>query len=284
MKILLSGANGFLGSAIMRLSPCTKLIRASSTSEGIPIYSGDIEKLIRGSNATAIIHCAALSSAANCQADPTQAQAGNVELTRTLAKLADQLNLHFVYISTDLVFDGNLTPPEGFTEGEIPEPRSVYSCTKRAAEELVLHNRSYSILRISLLYGPATGDSRGVLGWMLDSFSAGHPINAFHDEVRTPLFVEDAAKVALLVADRRLQGIFHVSGRERVNRVEFSEMVAVAYGYPKQLIQSVSRLTMGQDPPRSPDLSLNSNKLWKAVGFEPVSLKRGLYESAHFTR
>ncbi len=51
-----------------------------------------------------VIHCAALSTVTGAQANPGLARRVNVEVTQLLAELA--ADIPFVFLSTDLVFDG----------------------------------------------------------------------------------------------------------------------------------------------------------------------------------
>lgn len=64
-----------------------------------------------------IIHCAAISRSPECQADPERAHKINVAATATLAELANEIE--FVFLSTDLVFNGR----EGnYDETAAPKP------------------------------------------------------------------------------------------------------------------------------------------------------------------
>ena len=55
-----------------------------------------------------VIHCAALSRSPQCEANPSLARQLNVEVTALLAELAAAIP--FVFLSSDLVFDGQSRP------------------------------------------------------------------------------------------------------------------------------------------------------------------------------
>jgi dTDP-4-dehydrorhamnose reductase len=80
-----------------------------------------------------VIHCAAMSGMVEAQANPAQARRVNVEVTERLAELAAEIP--FVFLSTDLVFDGR---QGNYVETDAVNPVHVYGETKVAAEQIVL--------------------------------------------------------------------------------------------------------------------------------------------------
>jgi dTDP-4-dehydrorhamnose reductase len=291
MHVLLTGGAGFLGSA------CRDLFARKTDREFSLLRSGhgplilgtfppsieaptllDADELARqiGSRRiTHIIHVGALSSPEACESNPESANTSNVRFTEMLVDYATRVGAHLTTISTDLVFDGGIAPPRGLSEECVPRPLSVYSQTKLLAENATLRSSSNAVVRVALLYGYASSQSRGVLGWMERAFREGAPLNLFSDEYRTPIHVMDAASAILEISSRALPGIWHCGGPARVSRVEFGTLVAQALGYDASLIRPTSRLTLTTGPARPEDVSLNSEKLWSTLGWKA----RGVVEA-----
>ena len=173
------------------------------------------------------------------------------------------------------MFDGTKAPPQGLSEEDTPHPLSVYSQTKLAAEKATQRSSSNTVVRFALLYGHSSSHSLGVLGWMEKAFKEGTPVSLFSDEYRTPIHVMDAARAILELSERALTGIWHCGGPERLSRVAFGTLVAKALNYDGSLIRPTSRLTITDGPARPEDVSLNSEKLWTALGWKP----RGVVEA-----
>ncbi|MBI3926157.1 MAG: SDR family oxidoreductase [Armatimonadetes bacterium] len=295
MRLLVTGTSGFLGGhlAAEALARGYQVVgldrRAHPLFKSHPGFrrlllgsdlSTELEGRLAGFGPNAILHTAAASSAGYCEQHPDPARRANAEYPAALARLAQNLGCYLCAVSTDLVFDGGTAPPGGFREEDPPCPRSVYAHTKRAGEDAVLKEKGTAVVRSSLLYGPPIGARQGVLSWMLEGLAAGTTVNLFHDEWRTPVYVEDLVDVLLRLALRRPEGLFHCAGPRRLSRIEFGTLVAQAYGYPEHLLGIVSRGDFPTSPPRPADVSLNAGRLARTLGLSLTSPEEGLRKSA----
>ncbi len=293
MRILLTGASGFLGNTCVTLL-CKHadleltVLRTSQAECALPLGAREafisdltnkstLDKALKTRPPTHIIHTAALSQPARCQEDPKFAHLSNVVFTRTLADYARAIGAHMTFISTDLVFDGGAAPALGFTEEDSTCPSSVYATTKVAAErEIIKANPCNAVVRLSLLYGYSLSASRGVLGWMEDSWLRGEAVSLFSDEYRTPIHVADAAYAILQVAAKSLSGIFHCGGPTKLSRVEFGTHVADLLGYDATKIRPCLRADMPSLLHRPADVSLNSSTLFSLISFAPRNVRDAL--------
>jgi dTDP-4-dehydrorhamnose reductase len=214
-----------------------------------------------------IVHLAAVSQISEAYSDPDHAREVNVETTRSLLRAADALGARFIYASTDLVFDGEAAP---YNEDAAAEPVSFYGRTKLEAECHVLGYRRGLCVRLPLLYGlPEATRAPSFFEQLLASLRAGQSVSLFDDEVRTPLWLDDAAHACLKLADSQLRGVIHAGGPERLSRYEMGERVAQALGAPNHLLTRVSRTAHAGAEPRARDVSLDSSRYQKQFGAAP---------------
>src|SRR5262249_57758387 len=130
------------------------------------------------------IHAAALASVADCQRDPARAERVNVQGTAQLAELAAKTGARFLFISTDLVFDG---AKGNYGESDVPAPLSIYGRSKLAAEAPVLALPRGVVARLSLLFGPTLSERLSFFDQQLAALRQGRPGRLFAHAWRTPL-------------------------------------------------------------------------------------------------
>src|ERR1041384_4071813 len=128
--IWITGAGGLIGSYLLQTanegsgSPRPEILGLTRPMLELTDFAA-VRERFRRDNPGLIIHCAALTRAVACEEDPALARKVNVELTRFLAELA--ADVAFLFISTDLVFDGK----EGwYGESAAVNPLTAYAETK----------------------------------------------------------------------------------------------------------------------------------------------------------
>ena len=154
--IWITGAGGLIGSHLANAKsewPREADVRALTRADLDLLDANSVRAAFERDRPGTIIHCAALSKSPACQADPELAHRLNVEVTRTLADLSDEIPMAF--FSSDLVFDGR----HGFyDENAAVNPLSVYGETKVLAENIVLSNPRHLVVRTSLNAGVSVGE------------------------------------------------------------------------------------------------------------------------------
>jgi len=260
----ITGAGGLLGSHFVRAAATRASnwqVRGLTRGDLDLTDSALVRQLFRKDRPHLIIHCAALTKTGACQADPALARKLNVDVTRTLTELA--ADIPFVFLSTDLVFDGG---KGNYVESDPVNPLNVYAETKVAAEEIVLCNPLHTVIRTSLNFGDSPTGDRGFNEEMCMAWNAGKTLRLFTDEFRCPIPASATAEaVWALVAENR-PGLYHLAGSERLSRWEIGQLVAARHPELKPRLEPESWRKY-QGPPRSPDTSLNCAKIQKLVPF-----------------
>jgi dTDP-4-dehydrorhamnose reductase len=232
MTIFLAGASGLVGSAFARAA--TR--RGHRVTGVVGSYGGEIEGLavqrrvdLADEMATTaavldvfpevIVNCAAISVPEQCEANPALAQAMNVTLPATLARLAHHVSARFVHISSEQVFDGAQTSP--YSAGDPVSPINLYGRQKLESERAV-HAAAAAFattLRVPLLMGNSAAGQRSLHERLLADWAASRIPKLFVDEYRQPCTAENLAEAMVEICERNdVAGIFHWAGTELVSR------------------------------------------------------------------
>ena len=269
-KILVTGASGQLGAYILqelRRRGADAIAWSGSRSGSLlnfrlhPVDMGNPDALVaayQDANPSIVIHSAAISRIDDCYRDPTTARRVNVEGTALLADLCQRAGSRLVYISTDLVFDGERG---GYRESDRPSPLSVYGRTKYEAEQPVLAGDRSVVVRSSLLFGPALSGRASFFDLQLRSLRGGTPLALFEDEWRTPSSLLATARTLLAIAESDFCGIMHVGGPERLSRWDMGQRLAAALGEDTSAFTKLKQADLPMPEPRPRDVSLDCRLL-----------------------
>lgn len=291
--VLVTGASGFIGyhlasrlSARYPVVAGTYLTRPVSHPrvDMVPVDLSDeraVSRLVRDMNPWAVVHCAAMTNQVACAENPDEAEAAIVFATTALCEAVRRWSpgARVIYLSTDLVFDGEGAP---YAEDDLAKPLGLYGSLKLVAEMPARRLGNGAVLRPALTYGPALPHATSFLGWMVDRLARGEPLHLYQDEWRTPVFVEDACAAVELLLEaptERIAGkVFHAGGAERLSRVEMGAAVAAAFGLDPASIVPRERNGDPAARQRARDVSLSCGRL-HALGWKQTSFADGLAAS-----
>ncbi len=269
-RVLITGASGLLGASLgITLSKSGQDVLGIRRSHprSLPYLEAVLDLLDKTSVAniardfkpTAFVHAAALSKVIECEANPRQAHAQNVETTKTLLDIASESRAYVIYISTDQVFDGRRAE---YSETDTPAPTHIYGKTKREAELLVeAASKTHLILRSNNIVGRNSGWGRSFTDSLLEQHTQAQPVELFHDQYRSPVHLSAIVSAIMGCIRNRVSGVLHVGGPERLSRYETGLTLAKAYNFSPDLLTSVSMKTHPQASTFHVDGSFCTNKL-----------------------
>jgi dTDP-4-dehydrorhamnose reductase len=272
---LVTGAGGQLGGSLLEY-----LVRIGASALGVVSPRGPapsvgttvrldvtdasgLADLVGSVRPGVVVHAAAIASVATAHAEPDLAKRVNTDATAALAGLCAGVGARFVYVSTDMVFDGEAAP---YAETDMAAPLSVYGRSKREGERAVEARGPALVVRLPLLYGVPLVPRSTTFVEQVRALREGRALTLFHDEWRTPLALEDAAAALARAAESDLVGTLHAGGPERLSRLEMGERLAAALGIRDPFIVAASRLDVPASEPRARDLSLDTTKFETAFG------------------
>ena len=136
MKVLLLGANGQLGSDIVRLwnDPAVELVRATRADADVT-DAAEVDSLIDGVHPAVVINTTAFHNLPIAEQDPETCFRVNVVGGRNVAQAAARAGAALVQVSTDYVFDGTKRTP--YVEDDPRRAVNVYGTAKIATEDIV---------------------------------------------------------------------------------------------------------------------------------------------------
>jgi dTDP-4-dehydrorhamnose reductase len=291
MKILVTGANGLLGQHLVKvLTDAGHAVIATGMGDSrLPAggegacryYPADItgkqalHAIMRLEKPSVIVHAAAMTQVDECETRRDQSFAVNVLGTGNMLAAAERTGSHFIYISTDFVFDG---VKGKYSEGDVKRPVNWYGVTKMQAERNVEKSCvPWAIVRTGLVYGrPLRGARSNIVTWVKESLENGRKIKVVSDQVRTPTYVEDLARGILLIADRRAVGAFHIAGTDILTPHEVAMKTAGLFGLDTGLIEKVDAASFSQPGARPPITDLLIARARQELGYEPLPFEQGL--------
>jgi dTDP-4-dehydrorhamnose reductase len=220
-KILVTGANGQLGYAIVYVFKLQG-IDVIGTDRSILDISNQVQvnQVIHSIKPDIIIHCAAYTAVDKAESDKQNAYNTNVNGTRNLVQVAKELNIEFIYFSTDYVFDG--TKVEPYETDDIPNPINYYGLTKYLGEEIIQTLLTkYYIFRISWVFGP---NGNNFVKTVLRLSKERESINVVSDQVGSPTYTMDVAE--FLTKNISIDyGIHHLTNEGYISWYEFSKEI-----------------------------------------------------------
>ncbi|MEM1366739.1 MAG: SDR family oxidoreductase [Cyanobacteria bacterium P01_H01_bin.15] len=284
--LLITGISGFLGWNLCQLARDRYTVLGAYHSQpvsppGVQAFPLDlthfesVQTLVSGLSPDGILHLAACSKPNFCERNPELSETVNVGATLHLASLAQQLDIPFVFTSTDLVFDGNAAP---YFENDPVNPINLYGHQKARAEQGILSRYpSAAICRMPLMFGLPSPVAKSFIQDFIETLRRDQPLNLFTDEIRTPLSANYAAAGLLLAFERRLSGIWHLGGPDAISRYDFGKLLAAVLGLPTHNLVPGRQKDFSMAAARPPNVSSDSRKFY-ALGFQPPSLEEQLLE------
>ncbi|GGB94128.1 SDR family oxidoreductase [Dyadobacter sediminis] len=289
-RILVTGSNGLLGQKLIELlvseNTCETIATAKggnrlNFSKGYEFLEMDVtdpvqvDQVMGAARPDVVIHTAAMTNVDQCESEKDACWKLNVTAVEIVVAACRKYDVFLEHVSTDFIFDGTAGP---YKEEDLPNPVSFYGWSKYAAEKVVIHSGiNWAIARTVLVYGIAHDMSRSnIILWVKKSLEEGKAIKVVTDQFRTPTLAEDLAKGCFLIAGRKEQGIFNISGSDFMTPYEMAMMTADYFSLDKSLISPTDASTFTQPARRPPRTGFDLTKSRNVLGYEPHTFREGI--------
>jgi dTDP-glucose 4,6-dehydratase len=300
VKLLVTGAAGFIGSTYVRLlrgehevivlDKLTYAGRRENLPDDVELVVGSIEdpmlarEVMEGCDA--VVNFAAESHVDRSIADQEAFARTHVIGTGVLLDAVRELGVpRFVQVSTDEVY-GSI-PDGSFTETSPLDPSSPYSATKAGGDLLVsAHAHTYGveavICRGSNNYGPRQYPEKLIPLCVLNALH-GDPLPVYGDgrQVRNWLYVEDFCRaIHTVLLEGRSGEAYNVGGPDECENLEVVKRILGLAGRDESQIEHVR-----DRPGHDRRYSLSSEKLQSELGWRPqVRFAEGLERTFEWYR
>lgn len=261
MKIAIIGANGFLGKKLVgffskenevisaSLHPLEGEIKLDATN------FQEVKRFILNFMPDLIIDTVALSSAVECEKKPPFCKKINYLTAKNIYRMCKKRNIFLVFISSSYVFDGETG---NYSEESSSFSKSQYAKYKIKAEKTVSKLSNYLILRFDILYGLDNCKVKFGTKTFDNKIEIGFP-----EQMRSPLFIEDAPRIISKLIEKRQKGIFHVAGPDKISSLDFIKKLSPLEN-PSPVIEIVDGSSWVLPSPKNSTLNiskLNSLKI-----------------------
>lgn len=290
-KILITGANGFIGRRVMDdlcADDTYSVVGCSLHDDLCPQSSRHLfatiditdrqalRSIFEETHPDIVINTAALSAIDYCETHREEADAVNTLAVKHMAELCAQQGSRFIHLSTDYVFGGN--SQRLYTEEDLPAPVNYYGMSKWRSEQYVQALCSdYAIARIVVVYGkPLPGQHGNIVDLVAQRLKDKETIRVVSDQWRTPTYVGDVSTGIGRLTTHNASGIYHICGNECLTIADVARRTAKVLELDSTPILSVNTHEMGEKTPRPSYSGLDIGKARRELGYCPHTLDDGI--------
>ena len=220
--ILVTGVKGQLGFDVVKELNKRNIECIGIDKEQLDITDGEsVDKYISKLKPQCVVHCAAYTAVDSAEDEKEVCRKVNVNGTENIAKICKKIDAKMIYISTDYVFDGQGDKP--FEVDGYIEPHSVYGRTKYEGELKVQKIlEKYFIVRISWVFGV---NGNNFVKTMLRLGKEKESINVVCDQIGSPTYTADLAKLLCDMTVSEKYGVYHATNEGFCSWAEFAEEI-----------------------------------------------------------
>ncbi|HEX4563068.1 MAG TPA: dTDP-4-dehydrorhamnose reductase [Solirubrobacteraceae bacterium] len=248
MQLLVSGAGGMLGAAVMRAGD-----RSGHSLVGLSHAQLDVTDAAAVSAAfarvapDAAINCAAWTDVDGAEQQRERARLVNADGAGNLARAAAAAGAALVHVSSDYVFPGTAPldgagRPRPYVESDATGPRSAYGITKLEGERQVLAaSAQHAVVRSAWLFGLGGGNFVATMLRLAAEHQRGEPsVRVVTDQIGSPTWTGHLAPALVGLAEREVAGIVHLAGAGAVSWHDFAVEIFRQAEVPCRVLEATS--------------------------------------------
>ena len=286
MRVLITGGRGQLGTEFAAVcdSAGDDVVLCAHSDLDVSDRESALQ-VVGAVHPDVVIHAGAWTNVDGCEEDPSRAYLVNALGSRHMAEAAALVGARLLYVSSDYVFDGRGTGPDGggaYTEWDATGPISHYGRSKLGGEH-----------EVAAVLGPAATIVRA--SWVVGRYGANFlktmlrlandpeekPVTVIDDQRGCPTFTADLAVVMRRLAVSRLPGLFHVSNEGPVSWCEFASAIFRAAGADAARVVAIASADLRPvRPAPRPAFSILDNAAIRGSGLVPMPSWEGALHDA----
>jgi dTDP-4-dehydrorhamnose reductase len=244
MKVMILGATGLLGQALMREWSGDEVTGLSSRDVDIR-DAQQVQRVLDNARPDWIVLAAAYADVDGCESHQDLAFAVNRDGALNVAKAARQTGGKLIFLSSDYVFDGKKTSP--YEVDDSRNPQSVYGRSKAEAELSLLEVLpECCIARTSWLFGRG---GKCFPDTILKLAATRPALDVVNDQHGSPTYTVDLARAIVELCCKGASGIVHVTNAGECTWFEFAREIVRGAGLATE-VRPVSSQQMARPAPR----------------------------------
>ena len=235
MRVLIFGATGMLGKALMRVWADDETIGLGSADADIRVPE-QVETEVQRLRPDCIVLSAAYTDVDGCELNPQLANSVNTQGALNVANAAAKSKAKLLFISTDYVFDGTNAKPYETTDPR--NPINSYGHSKAEAERRILEILpNASIVRTSWLFGAG---GKCFPDTILRLGATRPQIEVVNDQRGSPTYTDDLALAIVQLCRAGATGIVHCTNAGDCTWYEFACEVIQQSGLTAKILPTTT--------------------------------------------
>ena len=219
MTILICGASGLVGKEMCNFLDLqkekyygtynTNKINKKNMFQIDFLDSNKINKFLVDKKITVCIFLIVQRLTDICENNWNETKKVNIDMVNNTSFLCNKLNIRFIHLSTDYVFDGTKQP--NYTDST-PNPLQNYGISKLLSEFKVINNcKNYCIIRTPVLYSNKSKLHENAITLIGKKIMDLRKIKIKEDNycIRRPLYVQDLCHFIFDTINNNINGIYH---------------------------------------------------------------------------
>jgi dTDP-4-dehydrorhamnose reductase len=261
LKILVVGAQGMLGTDLVKVLSSTKTVVGTDIKDfDITRQEGTIEA-VSEIRPDFLVNVAAFTQVDQCESEEKKAMAVNGEGVRNLALACLKIGAKMMLVSTDYIFDGRKGEP--YQEGDTPNPLSVYGRSKLLGEHYLQElTETFIIVRTAWLYG---ANGLNFVKTIVRLAQEKTEMRVVDDQCGAPTYSLHLARAINALIETGARGIFHVTNRGCCTWCEFAREIVRLKGM-KTNVKPATTDEIGRPAKRPPFSVLDCSRFEKITG------------------
>ena len=269
MNILVTGANGQLGSEMRRLGAVSPNNYIFTDVAELDITDAvEVLSMVKNNDIAVIINCAAYTNVDKAESDEATAELINSTAVKNLAVAAKETDATLFHVSTDYVFGSEGNTPR--TEDMPLCPLGVYGRTKLNGELAIKESGCKALIfRTAWLYSEF---GNNFLKTMLRLTAERERLNVVFDQVGTPTYAGDLALAIFSIIEAGVyagnEGVYHFSNEGVCSWYDFAVEIAAAAGNTNCRIEPCHSCEFPSPVTRPPYSVLDKTKVKKTFDID----------------
>lgn len=278
-NILVFGCSGLLGKCLIDYYQYQKNLKIHAVINKTKINNKNlrfvnakkknlIKSYVKKNCIDMIMNFAALTNIEFCEKNINLSKKSNYNLPINLAKFSKELNLKYIFISTD----NFQFKAKKLSENSKTKSLNIYSKHKKKSENEILKINPQSLIIRTNFYCYGNKERKSFSDVIINSIKSNNEIKLFKDVYYTPIYAKYLLKYLFSLIRKKKYGIFNICSNEIITKYKFGHKICDIFHLNKKLIK-LNYLKSRKDIVKRPlNMALDNKKLKTTLNIKIPSI------------